>query len=340
MSSKRGGRGGGGGVGRRELPREVQVSKKLSWLLRHGAQSEGLKLGEAGYVSVADVLQSRSIKPLQVTLDEIKAVVNDNDKQRFSLIPSTSAAASSASAATAATRLNVETKEHDPSDPYSWLIRANQGHSIKVDTDGLLTPITTEDVPEIVVHGTTHIAWQLILKSGGMRRMGRNHMHFAQGLPKGAKSVEPTANEDQKTMETEGDSKSIPEPKAKAPVISGMRNTSTIVIYVDIMKALEAGIKFWKSDNGVILTEGDEKGFLGYQFFKRVEERQGGGKVLMRDGILPEGVEVDPNAADDELTIGRGKGKKRGGGSGGARGGKGRGKAPLVDDSRDVWAGV
>jgi 2'-phosphotransferase len=208
-----------------------------------------------------------------------------------------------------------------------------------VDTDGLLTPITTEDIPEIAVHGTTHMAWPLILKSGGMRRMGRNHMHFAQGLPKGAKPVEPITNEDKKTAETEGDSETVQEPKAKAPVISGMRNTSTIFIYIDIAKALEAGIKFWKSDNGVILTEGDEKGLLGYQFFKRVEERQGGGKVLMRDGILPEGVEVGPNAADDELTIGRGKGKKRGG-SGGARGGKGRSKAPLVDDSRDVWGGV
>lgn len=43
--------------GRRgELPREVEVSKKLSWLLRHGAEQEGLKLGPGGYVNLQDVV--------------------------------------------------------------------------------------------------------------------------------------------------------------------------------------------------------------------------------------------------------------------------------------------
>lgn len=38
------------------MSREVQVSKKLSWLLRHGAEKEGLQLGEGGYVSMTDVV--------------------------------------------------------------------------------------------------------------------------------------------------------------------------------------------------------------------------------------------------------------------------------------------
>lgn len=38
------------------MPREVQVSKKMSWLLRHGAEKEGLHLGEGGYISVKDVV--------------------------------------------------------------------------------------------------------------------------------------------------------------------------------------------------------------------------------------------------------------------------------------------
>jgi len=60
----RGGRGGRGGRGRGGgLPREVQVSKKLSWLLRHGADKEGLKLGPGGYVNVADVV-SPNFHPL------------------------------------------------------------------------------------------------------------------------------------------------------------------------------------------------------------------------------------------------------------------------------------
>lgn len=47
---------GGGGSGRGPMTREVQVSKKISWLLRHGAEKEGLKLGPGGYVNVKDVV--------------------------------------------------------------------------------------------------------------------------------------------------------------------------------------------------------------------------------------------------------------------------------------------
>ena len=49
--AKSDGRKGGGPV-----PREVIVSKKLSWLLRHGAEREGLHLGEGGYVGLKDVV--------------------------------------------------------------------------------------------------------------------------------------------------------------------------------------------------------------------------------------------------------------------------------------------
>jgi len=38
------------------VTREVQISKKLSWLLRHGAEKEGLTLNNAGYASLDDVV--------------------------------------------------------------------------------------------------------------------------------------------------------------------------------------------------------------------------------------------------------------------------------------------
>lgn len=52
------GRGGGGRGGGRggPLPRDVQVSKKLSKLLRHSAAAEGLTLDAAGYANLADVV--------------------------------------------------------------------------------------------------------------------------------------------------------------------------------------------------------------------------------------------------------------------------------------------
>jgi 2'-phosphotransferase len=47
-------RGGGGGP----PSREVTVSKALSYLLRHAAEREGLKIDSQGYANVADVVRS------------------------------------------------------------------------------------------------------------------------------------------------------------------------------------------------------------------------------------------------------------------------------------------
>jgi len=49
-----------------------------------------------------------------------------------------------------------------------------------------------------------------------------------------------------------------------------MRYSAKILIYIDVQKALDAGIQFWFSENGVVLTEGDERGFLTQNFFERV----------------------------------------------------------------------
>ena len=51
-------RGGGsrGGSSRGPIPREVMISKKISWVLRHGAVKEGLKLDENGYANCADLV--------------------------------------------------------------------------------------------------------------------------------------------------------------------------------------------------------------------------------------------------------------------------------------------
>jgi 2'-phosphotransferase len=106
--------------------------------------------------------------------------------------------------------------------PSDYLIRANQGHSLKVEAEGLLKPITAETAPETVVHGTTHSAWPLIVASGGLKPMGRNHAHFASGLPAGFKS-----------LVEEGEAA-----KDAAPVISGMRKSSTVLMFLDIGKVL------------------------------------------------------------------------------------------------------
>lgn len=52
---------------------------------------------------------------------------------------------------------------------------------------------------------------------------------------------------------------------------TGMRKSSEILIFVNVQKALDAGIKFHLSENGVVLTEGDVHGFLSPEHFIRVE---------------------------------------------------------------------
>ena len=59
-----------------------------------------------------------------------------------------------------------------------------------------------------------------------------------------------------------------------------MRTSSRILIYVDVAKALEAGIKFWLSDNGVVLTEGNEDGRLPVEFFEKVVDSIKGTEIL------------------------------------------------------------
>lgn len=266
MPGNRGGRNDRG-----PLPRNVQVSKKISWLLRHGAEREGLKFDSNGYINVQEVLNNRNLRSLKVTFEELRQVVVENDKQRFSMVPvlsPTREAASDVQGDGAS-----DESEHIPSpsaNPKDWLIRANQGHSLKIDSEGLLQPITTHYIPDTTVHGTTHANWLLIVASGGLKPMGRNHVHFASGLPAGSRSII-DADTDQDTTDV------------AAPVISGMRKNSTILIFLDTRRAMDAGLKFWRSDNGVILTEGGEAGLVPIEFFMRVEDRTGHG-ILVEDG--------------------------------------------------------
>lgn len=51
---------GGSRGGRAPMTRNTQVSKKLSWLLRHGAEKEGLQLGPGGYITVKEAVSRLS----------------------------------------------------------------------------------------------------------------------------------------------------------------------------------------------------------------------------------------------------------------------------------------
>ena len=84
----------------------------------------------------------------------------------------------------------------------------------------------------------------MIGTSTGLNRMGRNHIHMAQGLP-----------------EMEG-------------VISGMRTNSEVVIQIDIDKAMGDGVPFFVSTDGVVLSPGvGDTGTIPSSYFMRVTNR-------------------------------------------------------------------
>ncbi|KAJ6939734.1 hypothetical protein NC651_006029 [Populus alba x Populus x berolinensis] len=120
------------------------------------------------------------------------------------------------------------------------LIRANQGHSIKtVESESLLKAILSPEEISVCVHGTYKKNLDSILESG-LKRMQRLHVHFSSGLP------------------------------ADVGVISGMRRDVNVLIFLDVKKALEEGMKLYISDNRVILTEGFD-GTVPVKYFERIE---------------------------------------------------------------------
>lgn len=150
------------------------------------------------------------------------------------------------------------------------------------------------------------------MDSGGLKKMGRNHVHFGTGVP-GAGGEE---------------------------VVSGMRGDAEVLVHVDVRKSLEEGetlgkegkegLKWWLSENGVVLTEGDENGIVPLRVFKRVVGRRVDVGVLVDDGVevakLPESLRGRRAPA--------GKGRVGRGGRGGDRvKERGKEKSEAVEES-------
>ena len=110
-------------------------------------------------------------------------------------------------------------------------IRASQGHSSGNLNDEIMMERITEPLKGCY-HGTYTNKLELI-KTNGLSRMSRRHIHIVEF-------------ED---------------------AISGIRASCNVKIYVNIESALEDGIKFYRSSNGVILTPGNDNGFLDPKYF-------------------------------------------------------------------------
>lgn len=211
--------------------RPVRLSKSLSWLLRHGAQKEGITMDKNGYVDVDVILRHRNFKG--ITLEELQDLVETNDKQRFTI-------------------------RHEES-TNKWQIKANQGHTLQIE-DLELKPISASEAVSKypnVIHGTNPKAWENIKSSRGLSRMRRNHIHLCSGEP------------------------------SEERVISGMRASANVWIYIDVQSAIQDGFQFFISPNNVILTPGDHNGFLPMQYFKKVTHKKRDGADTIIHQRLP-----------------------------------------------------
>ncbi|EST08590.1 Phosphotransferase KptA/Tpt1 [Kalmanozyma brasiliensis GHG001] len=248
---------------------EEQLSRGLAYILRHGAEKEGLAIRNDGYIRLEDVLDRPRVKSVDMAegeggkrrpgLEDVRKIVESNDKKRFEL-----------------------TEEEQG----EWWVRAVQGHSLKSVVELQHVPLTLDNLyllsvrqqdeededdglvdevdaklgglqidgehdasktgPVQVIHGTYTAAWESILESGGLKPMSRNHIHLSKGKF-GDKGV-----------------------------ISGMRKSANRLIYIDIERAIQDGIEFVLSSNGVVLTPGDkESRLLGSKYFDKVEDQKG-----------------------------------------------------------------
>ena len=172
----------------------VKISKFLSFVLRHKPEAIGLTLDKEGWAEVSEIIAKADIA---ITQAQIEEAVATSDKQRFAL-----------------------------SDDMRR-IRANQGHSVKVDLG--LKPLMP---PVQLFHGTATRFVEPILIAG-LLKQARQHVHLSTDLEAASKV--------------------------------GVRHGKLAIFQVRALEMYEEGHRFYLSKNGVWLVEHVPVGFLDLQ---------------------------------------------------------------------------
>jgi putative RNA 2'-phosphotransferase len=179
--------------------RLIKISKYLSYHLRHRPDLLGLEIALGGWVEVDQLLTAAQQNNFPLSLAELKTVVEQNDKQRFSF------------------------------DSTGKLIRANQGHSVAVNLE-----LQSRTPPSILYHGTDSKALESIQQQG-LLKMNRHHVHLSSDYSTAIKVEQ--------------------------------RRGSPIVLKIDAEAMINAGFKFYCSDNEVWLVDSIPPKFIAQ--FKR-----------------------------------------------------------------------
>lgn len=123
-----------------------------------------------------------------------------------------------------------------------YFIKANQGHSQMTGSlidDSISLELITEALP-YCAHGTQSKFIDTINRDG-LSRMSRKHIHLVSSM-------------------------------SNATQTSGFKNISDTIIVIDMQKCMDAGMVFYRSENGVILTKGI-KGTIDSSYFLEVVPR-------------------------------------------------------------------
>ncbi|MFQ5867446.1 MAG: RNA 2'-phosphotransferase [bacterium] len=120
----------------------VELSKLISYILRHHPQKYGLSLDRYGFAKLKEVVRAISQKKKWVGEEDIRRVVEESGKKRF------------------------EIRENK--------IRATYGHTIEVEQISLEV-----EPPEVLFHGTSRRKVEAILKDG-LQPMKRQYVHLCQ----------------------------------------------------------------------------------------------------------------------------------------------------------------
>ncbi len=119
------------------------ISKFLSLVLRHQPETIGLTLDPAGWTDLGDLVTKACAYGQAVTEDDVRRIVAESDKQRFTLSPD------------------------------GLRIRAAQGHSVTVALG--LTPVTP---PDILFHGTA-TRFADAIRAEGLKPQSRQQVHLS-----------------------------------------------------------------------------------------------------------------------------------------------------------------
>nr|WP_219928809.1 RNA 2'-phosphotransferase [Flavobacterium album] len=120
-----------------------QISKYLSYILRHNPDAIGMTLDANGWADVALLLEKMNKSGTKIDAALLDHVVATNSKKRFAF---------------------NEAKD---------MIRARQGHSVEIELG--YEPLTP---PEILYHGTAAKNIDAILQEG-IRKGSRHHVHLS-----------------------------------------------------------------------------------------------------------------------------------------------------------------